>query len=69
MHNLEKDKIDDEMDEIKKQILVLQEKLPQAKAAKESKDLEIVSLKSKLEGIKEGIGGMECDFVIEVIDR
>ncbi|KAL3531550.1 hypothetical protein ACH5RR_010872 [Cinchona calisaya] len=61
-HSLEKTKIDEDVDEMKKQIKCLQEKLSQAISMKETKDGEIASLQSKLEGIKEVIKSVQCDF-------
>ncbi|CAI9103567.1 OLC1v1002078C1 [Oldenlandia corymbosa var. corymbosa] len=51
-----------EREEMNKQIMALQEKLSQITSAKESKDCKIASLQSKMEGIKENMTTMECDF-------
>ncbi|KAL2491749.1 DUF724 domain-containing protein 3 [Abeliophyllum distichum] len=61
-HNLERNHMDEEIDEIKKQIRNLQEKLSLAESAKETKDLVIASIKSKLLEIKENIATAVCDF-------
>lgn len=61
-HELEKSKIDVEIDEINSEIKDLQEKLSRAVSRKENEDQEIASLQSKVKGIKEGIKRIRCDF-------
>lgn len=61
-HKLEKTKIDVEIDEINREIKDLQGKLSRTVSRKENEDREIASLQSKVEGIKEGIKRIRCDF-------
>lgn len=61
-HNVEKSKFDEEEEEINKQMKFLQEKLSQVASMKATKDREIASLQSKLEGIRKGITSVESDF-------
>ncbi|XP_027118650.2 DUF724 domain-containing protein 6-like isoform X3 [Coffea arabica] len=61
-HNLEKSKFDEEEEEINNQMKNLQEKLSQVASMKATKDREITSLQSKLEGIRKGITNVQSDF-------
>lgn len=61
-HKLEKSIIDVEVDEINREIKDLQEKLSRVVSRKEKEDREIASLQSKVDGIKEGIKRIRCDF-------
>ncbi|XP_022890496.1 DUF724 domain-containing protein 7-like isoform X1 [Olea europaea var. sylvestris] len=61
-HNLEINKMDEEIGEINKQIRNLQEKLLVVGSTKETKNHEVASLQSRLLEIKENINNVECDF-------
>ncbi|CAL5433517.1 unnamed protein product [Camellia sinensis] len=61
-HSHEKSKIDEEIDEINKQIKELKEKRALAMSTMKIKDSEIVSLQSTMNDINEGIETIRLDF-------
>lgn len=61
-HEVEKTKIDEEVDKIRRQIKGLEGKLSEAMSKKEKENVEIASLKSQLQGIREDMRSIQCDF-------
>ncbi|XP_073136566.1 uncharacterized protein [Henckelia pumila] len=61
-HNLEKQKINEEMGEMRRQILMLQEKISVAAAAQEKEESKIAPLHSKLQKVEEDIKMIELEF-------
>ncbi|XP_073302788.1 DUF724 domain-containing protein 3-like isoform X10 [Primulina huaijiensis] len=62
-HNLEKQKIDEEIGEMRRQILMLQEKLLVAASVQEKEESIIAPLQSKLQKVEEDIKIMELEFL------
>ncbi|XP_075507255.1 DUF724 domain-containing protein 6-like isoform X7 [Primulina tabacum] len=62
-HNLEKQKIDEEIGEMRRQILMLQEKLSVAASVREKEESIIAPLQSKLQKVEEDIKIMELEFL------
>lgn len=60
--NMEKEKVEEEVDDLKKQIAKLEKKLSQAVSRKEAKEDGISSLRSRMDEISEEIRNLRCDY-------